>query len=219
MPDTNFNGRKTRMARKVRRLTFAPSSGNKAIILIKKSTSINHVLFNLCILCRNFYAYAVTITKKSIIFHAFLKYEFSCKIKPNAIILHDASTQNMPRKNGSVASNFIASVVRSPFGKCCSSAITKQFAMIVTRIVYSNGGQSMMKRATARNGWSSVNKNNDVGPGGGTGTSVGCTTSTFTFCREVVVVCVDTFALWFDAGASCAASLFIQSDIGHIIEN
>lgn len=150
----------------------------------------------------------MTITKKSIIFHAFLKYEFSCKIKPNAIILHEASTQNMLRKNGSVASNFTASVVRSPSGKCCSKAITRQFKMIVTKIVYSNGGHSMMKRVSRRNGWSSVNKNNDVGPDEMGTRIVGGTTSTLTFWREVVVVCVDTFAPAPDAGASCAASLF-----------
>lgn len=148
----------------------------------------------------------MTITIKSIIFHAFLKYEFSCKIKPNAIILHDASKQNMLRKNGSVASNFTASGVRSFSGKCCSKAITRQFKMIVTRIVYSNGGHSMMNRVSRRNGWSSLNRNNDVGPDGMGTRTVGGTTSTLTFCREVVVVWVATLAP--GAGVSCAASLW-----------
>lgn len=97
-------------------------------------------------------AYAVAMTKKSIMFQALRRYEFSCNIKPNAIILQVASMQKTQRKNGSVASSFTASGVRSPFGKCCSHAITKQFAMIVTRIVYSNGGHSMMKRINFRSG-------------------------------------------------------------------
>lgn len=36
MPDTNFKGRRTRIARSVRKFTFAPNSGNSAIILISK---------------------------------------------------------------------------------------------------------------------------------------------------------------------------------------
>lgn len=36
MPDTNFKGRRTLMARSVRKLTFAPSSGNRAIILVAR---------------------------------------------------------------------------------------------------------------------------------------------------------------------------------------
>lgn len=47
MPDTNFNGRNTRIARSVRKLSFVPRFGNKAIILIKKSTQLIIVLIHL----------------------------------------------------------------------------------------------------------------------------------------------------------------------------
>lgn len=115
------------------------------------------------------------------IFQAFRRYEFSCSIKPIAMILHVASTQKMTRKNGSVISNVTASVVRSLSGKCCSDAITRQLAMIVTRIVYSNGGHSIMNRISLRSGWSSANRNNDVGPDG-LGAIIGGISS-FTFWR------------------------------------
>lgn len=143
------------------------------------------------------------ITKKSIIFQTFRRYEFLCNIKPNAIILHVASTQKMVRKIGSVASNSTASVVRSWPGKCCSDAITRQFAMIVTRITYSNGGHSIINCISLRNGWSSANRNNDVGPVG-LGAIAGIM-SIFTFWCDADVdggfFGVDTVC------GSCAASL------------
>lgn len=54
MPDTNFKGRRTLMARSVRKLTFAPSSGNRAIILVANEGAIKYldvfffVWFGLC---------------------------------------------------------------------------------------------------------------------------------------------------------------------------
>lgn len=42
MPETSFNGRRTRMARSVRKLTLAPSSGNSAIILCIKISQITN---------------------------------------------------------------------------------------------------------------------------------------------------------------------------------
>lgn len=52
MPDTNFKGRRTLMARSVRKLTFAPSSGNKAIILVNEG-AINYldVFFSFGLVC------------------------------------------------------------------------------------------------------------------------------------------------------------------------
>lgn len=53
MPDTNFKGRRTLMARSVRKLTFAPSSGNKAIILVANEGAINYldVFFSFGLVC------------------------------------------------------------------------------------------------------------------------------------------------------------------------
>lgn len=150
--------------------------------------------------------YAVAITKKSIIFHAFRRYEFSCSIRPNAIILHVASTQKMTRNIGSVSSNLTARVVRSPSGKCCSDAITRQLAMIVTRIAYSNGGHSIINRISFRNGWSSANKNNDVGPAG-LATAIGGIISIFTFAdADVELFGADAVWDW-----SCPANLSKQT--------
>lgn len=109
-------------------------------------------------------SYAVLMTKKSMIFQIFRRYEFSCKTKPIAIILHVASTQNMHKKYGSVTSKLWANGVRSPPGRCSSIAITRQLAIMVTKTVYSNGGHSMINLVRRRNGWSSANRNNDVGP-------------------------------------------------------
>lgn len=78
--------------------------------------------------------------------------------------------------------------------------------MIVTRIVYSNGGHSMINRVNFRNGWSTGKRKSDVGPFGAGDVIIG-TTSTFTFWREVVVVCVVILGFGADAGASCAANL------------
>lgn len=136
-------------------------------------------------------------------FHTFRKYEFGCKIKPSAIILHVASKQKIAKKYDSVASNRTANGVRSPPGKCSSNAITKQLAIIVTKTVYSNGGHSIINLVNLRNGWSSAKRNNEVGPGGKTTTLAG-TTSVLTFCREVVVGCVDTTAV-FDVFCGCAS--------------
>lgn len=149
--------------------------------------------------------YAVEITIKSIIFHTFRRYDFSWNIKPIAIILHVASTQNIPRKIGSAASKVTAIGVRSPSGKCCSDAITRQFAIIVTRTAYSNGGHSIRKRISLRNGWSSANRNKDVGPVG-TGAGIAGIILTFTFWFDANVdggfFGVDT-VVW----GSCAANL------------
>lgn len=49
MPDTNFKGRRTLMARSVRKLTFAPSSGNKAIILVANEGAINYLDVFFCV--------------------------------------------------------------------------------------------------------------------------------------------------------------------------
>lgn len=43
MPDTSFNGRKTRIARNVRRFSFAPSAGNMAINLFNKEKTLDFV--------------------------------------------------------------------------------------------------------------------------------------------------------------------------------
>lgn len=110
----------------------------------------------------------------------------------------------MVRKMFSVASNLTASVVRSSRGKCCSDAITKQLAMIVKRIVYSNGGHSMINFISFRSGWSSGKRNNDVGPAAGV--IVG-TTSTLLFLSEVVVVWVGTLEPTADAVVSWPDSL------------
>lgn len=152
------------------------------------------------------------MTMKSIIFQTFLKYELGCNTKPRAIILHDASMQNIVKKYGSDCSNWTANGVRSPPGKCSSNAITKQFAIIVTSIVYSNGGHSIINFASRRNGWSSENKNNDVGPGGTGGLATWADiNSVLTFCREVVVGWADTMAFGVFVCASWAANL----EIGH----
>lgn len=170
-------------------------------------------------------------------FQTFLRYEFSCSIKPKASILKAASTQKIPRKYGSVASNATACVVRSPPGKCSSIAITKlqriihwsnhmykrqklskmptiayQLAIIVQSTVYSNGGHSIMNLANRLIGCSSPKRNNDVGPGGagGTGACWAGTSSVLTFCFDAVDVCAVTTA--FGCGAfvdpSCAANLY-----------
>lgn len=112
----------------------------------------------------------------------------------------------MPRKIGSVASNLMASGVRSPPGKCCSIAMTRQFAMIVTRIVYSNGGHSMINLVNRRNGWSWANKNNEVGPAGGEIGGCGAI-SILAFWRGVDAVWIVTLGFEANVGASCAANL------------
>lgn len=71
MPETNFNGRSTRMARSVRKLIFASSFGNSAMILGRKIQKLS-ILIN-CHNDKNYRPYAVTMTKKSIMFHAFLR--------------------------------------------------------------------------------------------------------------------------------------------------
>lgn len=135
-----------------------------------------------------------------------------CNTKPRAIILHDASMQKIVKKYGSDFNNWAANGVRSPPGKCSSNAITKQFAIIVMSIVYSNGGHSIINFASRRNGWSSANKNNDVG-GGSSGelTAWADITSVLTFCREVVAGWADTMAFDVFVCASWAANL----EIGH----
>lgn len=49
-------------------------------------------------------SYPVSTTKKSMMFHIFLRYDPLCKTKPNANIFNEASTQNIPRKYASVFS-------------------------------------------------------------------------------------------------------------------
>lgn len=103
------------------------------------------------------------------------------------------------------------------------NAITKQLAMIVTRIVYSNGGHSIMKRVSRRNGWSSANRNSEVGPAGAGGVN-GCvgTISTLTLWRDTVVILVEFLESWADIGGSCAswaASLHVyQFSIFNLIQ-
>lgn len=66
-----------------------------------------------------------------------------------------------------------------------------------------------------RNGWSSLNKNNEVGAGGDGGTTAWAgITSVLTFCREVDVVvgCADTTAFGVLVCASWAANLMNQSN-------
>lgn len=138
------------------------------------------------------------------IFHTFRRYEFGCKIKPRARILQEASKQKMYKKYGSASSNCIAKGVRSPSGKCSSIAITAQVAMIVTRIVYSNGGHSMINLNNLRIGFFSPKMKSEEGPGLSTEFWAG-TTFTFTFCPKffvVAVICVSTFA-----ADSCTAAL------------
>lgn len=147
--------------------------------------------------------YAELITIKSIMFHTLRRYEFGCKSRPSARILHAASTQKIPKKYGSACSNWMANGVRSPSGKCSSMAITTHVDMIVMSTVYSNSGHSIiyLNRRRMRLLWPRIN--NDDGPGGGS-TFIDAlladddgTTFTFTFCPEFVVVaviCVSTLA-------------------------
>lgn len=133
--------------------------------------------------------------------YTFLRYEFGCKIKPKAIILHNASTIKTPKKYGSASSSSMASGVRSSDGRCSSMAITKHVAMMVNSTVNSNGGHSIMNLKNRRIGFVSLNMNNDDGPGVWSASAFfpffPVTTFTFTFWPEFVVVaviCVSTLA-------------------------
>lgn len=161
--------------------------------------------------------YADVMTTKSMIFHTSRRYEFGCKSRPFARILHTASTQNMPRKIGSASSSFIANGVRSLSGKCSSIAIVTHVAMIVMSTVYSNGGHSIINLNSLRIGLVSLSIKSAVGPLPGSSAAAPFfffffdeTTFTLTFWPEFVVVAViwvSTFAL---DDASWAAALQIE---------
>lgn len=176
--------------------------------------NLNKKMFNI----QNDMTYAELITTKSMIFHTFRRYEFGCKTKPRARILHAASTQNMPRKYGSAVSSCTANGVRSSLGKCSSIAITRHVAMIVIKTVYSNGGHSIINLNSLRIGFVSPNKNNADGPGSESSMApffffLPGTTFTFTFCPEFVVVaviCVSTLA---PPDASSTAPLYSHGNL------
>ena len=108
-------------------------------------------------------AYPVTTTKKSMMFQMLRRYEPRWQTKPRARILRLASTQNIPRKYISVDSSCWARMVLSCLGRCSSRASTTQFAMMVIRTAYSNGGHSIMKRVCLRMQFSSLRIKRDVG--------------------------------------------------------
>lgn len=160
--------------------------------------------------------YADVITMKSMIFHTSRRYEFGCKTRPLARILHAASTMNMPKKIGSASSSCMANGVRSLSGKCSSIAIVTHVAIIVTKTVYSNGGHSIMNLNSRRIGFWSPNMNSDDGPG-----CVGSpaafpflfffddTTFTLTFWPEFVVVAVIWVSTFAPDDASWTAALIL----------
>lgn len=158
MPETSLSGRRTLIALNVFRLIPDFIEGIYSIslrVFIRTNTKGNYSFF-LSSKYNNFpkkmSTYAVVITIKSKIFQTLRRYEFLCNNRPNAIILHDASTQNMARKYGSVFSRKTAIGVRSLPGICFSDAMTRQFVIMVTRITHSKGGHSIKNFINFRNG-------------------------------------------------------------------
>jgi hypothetical protein len=80
IPETSLSGLSTRTARSVLKSKLFPPLDMKIVMK------------------------PVTTTVKSIIFHTLRKYEPLCKAKPRAIILSEASMQNIARKYFSVDS-------------------------------------------------------------------------------------------------------------------